>query len=145
MTTPSPVLVPVPAPEAEPVAAPCEGVTVLVCNSCRLKEMPDAEPRPGALLVADVIRAAAGSGVAVRQVGCLANCKRGLSAAIFRAGCWSYVFGDLRPDSGDDLIAGARLFAQSTDGFMPFRGRPEALKRGMIARLPNPDILKDLP
>jgi predicted metal-binding protein len=28
---------------------------------------------------------------------------------------------------------------------MPFRDRPEALKRGMIARIPNPDILKDLP
>ena len=44
-----------------------------------------------------------------------------------------------------DLVAGARLFATSDDGFMPFRARPEALKRGLVARIPHPDILKDLP
>ena len=27
-------------------------------------------------------------------------------------------------------------FAQSVDGLMPWRGRPEPLKRGMIARVP---------
>ena len=130
-------------------------VTVLVCNSCRLAgdaacdAAPEAggrpEARPGSLLVEDTRRAAAGTGVAVRHVGCLGNCRGGLSAAIFRTGCWSYVFGGLGPESGADLVAGARLFATSTDGFMPFRARPESLKRGLVARIPNPDILKELP
>ena len=81
----------------------------------------------------------------MRQVACLGNCGRGLSAAIYRTGGWTYVFGGLDEASGDDLLAGARLFAAAADGFMPWRGRPEALKRGLIARIPHPDILKELP
>ena len=34
------------------------------------------------------------------------------------------------------LIEGARLFAHSADGLMPWRGRPAALKRGLVARTP---------
>jgi predicted metal-binding protein len=120
-------------------------LTIVVCNSCRLQTDPEASPRPGVLLAADTIRAADGTGIAVKQVGCLGNCKRSLSAAILRAGCWSYVFGELRPDSGEDLIAGAKLFAASEDGFMPFRARPESLKRGLVARIPTFENLKDLP
>ena len=119
-------------------------VTVLVCSSCRLAGEPAAEPRPGADLVVDTRRAAEGTGVEVRQVGCLGNCRGGLTAAVFRSGCWAYVFGGLCADSGADLVAGARLFAGATDGFMPFGARPEALKRGLVARIPHPDLLKDL-
>ena len=43
---------------------------------------------------------------AVRQVACLGNCRRGLTAAIFRTGCWAYVFGGLGTGSGADLVAG---------------------------------------
>lgn len=141
LTRPSLSAVPSPATAALPV----EGVTVLVCSSCRLVEAPEADPRPGCLLAEAAVRAAAGTGVTVRRVACLGNCKRGLTAALFRNGCWSYVFGGLRPDSGADLVAGARLLAESADEFLPFRARPEALKRGLVARIPNPDILKDLP
>jgi predicted metal-binding protein len=34
------------------------------------------------------------------------------------------------------LIEGARLLAGAADGILPWRGRPERLKRGMIARIP---------
>jgi predicted metal-binding protein len=81
--------------------------------------------------------------VAVRAVACLGNCKRGLSAALYRPGCWTYVFGGLDEGSGDDLIAGARLFAGSIDGFLPWSGRPEALKRGLIARVPPIELLEE--
>jgi predicted metal-binding protein len=142
MTSPSRSAVRLAVPADE--AAPGE-VTVLVCSSCRGDGDTDAAPRAGSLLVADARRAAEGEGVAVREVACLGNCKRGLSAAIFRSGCWAYVFGGLRVGSGDDLVAGARLFRESTDGLLPWRGRPEALKRGLVARIPHPDILKELP
>lgn len=120
-------------------------VTILVCKSCRLPADPHLDPRPGSLLAAQTVEAGKAAGVTVKQVGCLGNCKRGLSAAILRTGSWSYVFGELLPESAPDLIAGARLFAGSSDGFMPFRERPEALKRGLIARVPTFDNLKDLP
>ena len=38
------------------------------------------------------------------------------------------------------LVQGARLLAQSADGLMPWKGRPEALKRGLIARVPPFDF-----
>jgi predicted metal-binding protein len=143
VTSPSRSFVPLPVPVPE--GAPSDEVTVLVCSSCRREDDPLDEPRPGSRLVGDAREAAAGTAVTVRQVACLGNCRRGLTAAIFRTGCWAYVFGGLSPGSGADLVAGARLFARSDDGFMPWRDRPEALKRGLIARLPHPDILKELP
>jgi len=119
------------------------GVTIVVCNSCRGESSSDDYPRPGSRLLENTRRAAEGSGIAVRHVGCLGNCKRGISAAMLREGCWSYVFGGLSEDSGEDLVAGALLFARSTDGFMPYRARPESLKRGLIARIPTIDFFKD--
>jgi predicted metal-binding protein len=79
------------------------------------------------------------SDIEVQRVRCLGNCSRGLSAAIRRENAWTYVFGNLNAEcDGPALIAGARLFAGSTDGLMPWRGRPDSLKRGLIARVPPP-------
>ncbi|MEX2520013.1 MAG: DUF1636 family protein [Paracoccaceae bacterium] len=130
---------------AGPAGDAIHETTVLVCSTCRLQGEPEPEIRPGALLAADAERAAEGTGVTVRRVECLGNCKRSLSAAILRDGCWSYVFGGLAVDSGADLIAGAKIYADSTDGRMAFRPRPDSLKRGMVARIPSPDMLKELP
>ena len=47
------------------------------------------------------------------------------------------MFGNLDAATGAAaLIEGARLFAHSPDGLMPWRGRPDALKRGLVARTP---------
>jgi predicted metal-binding protein len=53
-----------------------------------------------------------------------------------RDGAWTYVFGQLEPADAEALVVGAQLLARSSDGLMPWRGRPEALKRGLIARVP---------
>lgn len=119
------------------------GVTVIICASCRDETGSDAHPRAGELLAEDTRNAASGEDIRVRTVECLGNCKRRLSAAILRDGCWSYVFGDLTTASGADLVTGAKLFATSTDGLIPWRGRPDSLKRGLVARIPPLDMLKD--
>lgn len=118
-------------------------VTILVCSSCRDETGSDAHPRAGAKLAEATRAAASQDGIAVRSVECLGNCKRRLSAAILRDGSWSYVFGDLHPDSGDDLVVGAKLFATSTDGLIPWRGRPDSLKRGLVARIPPLALIKE--
>lgn len=120
-------------------------MTIVVCASCRRAGDSEAVPRPGAALLADTARAARGTGIAVRRTGCLGNCGRGLTAAVYRAGCWSYVFGGLTPDSGADLVAGAYLFAGTADGFMPYDERPQALRDGLVARIPNAGRLAELP
>jgi predicted metal-binding protein len=110
--------------------------TIVVCVTCRRPGDPDDAPRPGAALAARTLAAAAGTTLKIRRIKCLANCKRGCSAAIIRDGGWAYVFGDLEETASAALIEGAKLFAGSSDGLMPWRGRPEPLKRGMIARVP---------
>jgi predicted metal-binding protein len=132
-----------PSGAARIVPADLSAVTVVVCATCRDETGSDALPRAGAILARNT-KAAAGDEVRVATVDCLGNCKRRLSAAILREGCWSYVFGDLSTDSGADLVAGAKLFAGSTDGLIPWRGRPDSLKRGLVARIPPLDLLKDI-
>jgi predicted metal-binding protein len=111
-------------------------ITILVCRTCRDSAGSDAAPRPGKLLAAATREAAAPHDIPVTEIECLGNCKRRLSAALLKSGAWSYVFGDLAVDSGADLVAGARLFANSVDGLLPWRGRPASLKRGLVARIP---------
>ena len=115
--------------------------TVYVCITCRRASDPEDAPRPGLALARATARAAEGTGVTVRQVRCLANCTRALSAAMRCDGAWTYVFGGLDADAdAEALIEGARLLACAADGVLPWRGRPEALKRGLIARVPPMDF-----
>jgi predicted metal-binding protein len=113
---------------------------VYVCITCRRAGEADAEPRPGAILAAATAEAAHGTEVCVRPVRCLANCTRGPSAAIRCNGSWSYVFGGLDVACANALVEGARMLARAADGILPWRGRPEPLKRGLIARVPPLDF-----
>jgi len=119
-------------------------MTVYVCITCRREGDPEEGLRPGLKLARATARAAADTGVTVRQARCLANCNRACSAAIRRDGAWTYVFGTLEPErDADALIEGARLFARAPDGLMPWRGRPDILKRGLIARVPPIDFVEE--
>jgi predicted metal-binding protein len=127
---------------------PTGRATVFVCITCRsaadlaqLKSVDAAAPeppRPGLILAEATAAAAANaSDISVQRVRCLGNCGRGLSAAIRCDHAWTYVFGGLDATrDGLTLIAGARLLAGAADGIMPWRDRPEPLKRGLIARIP---------
>jgi len=116
-------------------------ITIYVCVTCRAGRPLDLVPVPGDVLATATARAAEGTGIVVRPIRCLANCNRGLSAAVRRDGAWTYVFGNLDPATGAAaLVDGAKLFANAPDGLMPWRGRPEALKRGLVARTPPFDF-----
>ena len=131
---------------SRPVSSESDLATVYVCITCRRANEPETEPRPGALLAEATARAALDSGVAVRRVRCLANCTRGPSAAVRANGgnkSWTYIFGGLDLSGASALIEGARLLAAAPDGIMPWRGRPEPLKRGLIARVPPLDFTEE--
>jgi predicted metal-binding protein len=115
---------------------------IYVCVTCRRAGEPDAEPRSGALLADATEQAAAGTEVEVRRLRCLANCTRGPSAAMRCNGSWTYVFGGLDVADADALVAGAKLLAGASDGILPWRGRPEILKRSLIARVPPFDFVE---
>ena len=120
--------------------ASTEAATIYVCITCRRAGEPETEPRSGATLAAATAKAAQGTEVKVKRVQCLANCTRGASAAVRCNGSWTYIFGSLDVTCGPALVDGARLLARAADGIMPWRGRPEPLKRGLIARVPPTDF-----
>jgi predicted metal-binding protein len=126
--------------------------TVMVCITCRaatdrIDPSDAAAPRAGAALAdATVVAAAGASNISVQRIRCLGNCSRGLSAAIRCENTWTYIFGGLEHTrDGPSLIIGAQLLAQAADGIMPWRGRPDSLKRGLIARVPPVDFREELP
>jgi predicted metal-binding protein len=116
--------------------------TIYVCTTCKHQgqDLPDGASRPGALLAAATELAANGTEVMVRRLRCLANCTRGPSAAMRCNGSWTYVFGGLDVDNAQALVDGAKLLATAADGILPWRGRPDILKRGLIARVPPIDF-----
>jgi len=111
-------------------------------------DTPSADaPRAGLALAEATAAAAAGdTDISVQRIRCLGNCSRGLSAAIRCDNTWTYVFGGLEPTrDGPSLVIGARLLALAADGIMPWRGRPESLKRGLIARVPPGNFREEFP
>ena len=129
------------APKVIHGATGLEPATVIyVCTTCRKPGDPADVPRPGASLAAATVEAGQHADIMVRPMRCLGNCNRGCSAAMRSANAWTYVFGDLNAGDAHALIQGARLLAASADGLMPWRGRPEVLKRGLIARVPPIDF-----
>jgi predicted metal-binding protein len=121
----------------DPMTDPMTDAPIIyVCTTCRPPGEPDSAVRPGAVLAAATAHAATGTEVEVRPMRCLGNCSRGASAALRANGSWTYLFGGLDATCADALVEGARLLARAADGILPWRGRPERLKRGMIARVP---------
>jgi predicted metal-binding protein len=54
------------------------------------------------------------------------------------------LYGDLdAAKDGPELIRGALLLGDTADGLMPWQGRPEALKRGLIARVPPRELVEN--
>ncbi len=126
-------------------------ITVFVCATCR-PEGDATEPRPGARLCARLTQAVGqrdlANEICVAAVACLSVCKRPVTIAVTGGGArWSYLWGDIPVDTDlDALITGLQTYRQTSNGIVPWRSRPEMLRRGLVARIPpfpgastNPD------
>jgi predicted metal-binding protein len=112
-----------------------------VCTTCRGADDPseDRDDRAGARLHRAVLGRAAerGDDVLVVGVECLSVCKRPCTVGFASPGKWTYVYGDFPPETSADLILdSAALYAAAPDGLIPWRQRPEAIKKGVVARMP---------
>ena len=118
--------------------------TVLsVCTTCRAAG-DTAEPRAGARLLA-ALRAEAEAepvpGLRIEGVECLSVCKRPCTVAVASPGRWTYVYGDFdalerADESARTILAGLRDYQRTSDGIVPWRARPEAFRKGVVARIP---------
>ena len=118
-------------------------VELLVCATCRRGQPKDADaPRPGAVLAERLAAAAPGS-LRVTPVECFSNCDGGCTIALRGPGRWTYVYGALDPDAHlADILEGAAKYAESADGRVPWRERPEHFRRNCVARIPPMDTLE---
>ncbi len=79
----------------------------------------------------------------IESVKCMSACSHSCVVAFTAPSKFTYVFGNLSHDA-DSISASsaavlncASLYCQKPDGVMPWAERPEPLKQGIIARIPN--------
>ncbi|MCO4052780.1 MAG: DUF1636 domain-containing protein [Bosea sp.] len=114
-------------------------IIITVCTSCRAAGIERADA-PGKSLLAAVEAAAEGHPeVVVRPSQCLSVCKRICTVALSGEGKYTFLFGDLDPaTAAEAVVEMARACAAADHGFVPWKERPEALRKGVIARVPPP-------
>ncbi|MBV8961642.1 MAG: DUF1636 domain-containing protein [Hyphomicrobiales bacterium] len=115
--------------------------TIHVCITCRnAGDAEDAGERPGARLYRALRESATRRDAPVEliPVECLSVCKRPCTIGFSGAGKWTYVYGDFAADevSANAILDAAALYAATPDGLIPWRLRPDALKKGVVARIP---------
>ncbi|MEM6932245.1 MAG: DUF1636 domain-containing protein [Pseudomonadota bacterium] len=116
-----------------------QGATLSICLRCRDgREDPFGDTRGGARLAEAVVAAGvATAGLAVRGVHCLSQCKRPCVVAVSGPARFTYLFGDLNPARDTAaVIALARLYAASPNGFMARDARPKPIQAGVLGRVP---------
>jgi predicted metal-binding protein len=125
-----------------PASAGSEPVRLMVCTTCRATGADADAPRPGAQLLAALGEALAtegeaGAHVIVEPVECLSVCKRPCTVSITAPGRWTYVYGDVDAAAhAGPLIAFAAQYQATADGLVPWRERPEFIRKGVVARIP---------
>jgi predicted metal-binding protein len=113
-------------------------VTIFVCVSCTSGgARPDT---PGLSLferVSGAIAKQPDCKAEVKAVDCLAVCKRPCTVALAGHGKWTYVVGDLDPDTNaEDVIAAALSYGATINGIIPWKQRPQSFRKGVISRIP---------
>lgn len=114
-------------------------VTVFVCVSCR-RRLGDAEgafDQPGRGLASVLRRKLRRTDVAIAEVDCLAVCTRPCTLALAGTNKWTYLIGDLEPESHlEEIVAAVKSFAASENGIIAWRERPPSFRKGVVARVP---------
>jgi predicted metal-binding protein len=73
----------------------------------------------------------------IQQVECMSACNRSCVVAFAAQGKITYLFGDLAvDDSAYAVLECASQYYSKPDGLLPWSERPEALKKGVLARIP---------
>ncbi len=132
------------APDAALKLAPeLAPMTLYVCTTCRdanhEASRAAGQPCAGARLHADLLAGLSAADPAIRvvPVECLSVCRRTCAVSFAAPGKWTYVYGDLPADTAAaTVLAGASLYAAAPDGLIPWKLRPDALRKGAVARVP---------
>ena len=73
----------------------------------------------------------------IQEVECMSACNRSCVVAFAAQGKITYLFGDLAVDeSASAVLECANKYYTKSDGLLPWSERPEALKKGILAKIP---------
>jgi predicted metal-binding protein len=126
--------------DSSPSLSNDEPTRVHVCTTCRGEGEPSLpmEDRAGARLFRSLSVAAGDDrGIELVPVECLSVCKRPCTVSFSAPGKWTYIYGDLPPESAAPIILDAvKLYAAAPEGLIPWKLRVDAIKKGVVARLP---------
>jgi predicted metal-binding protein len=117
---------------------PGHPVVVSVCITCRsMAEGEEIKLGPALIDALQAALATDATAVVVRPVQCLGVCRRPTTVAVSGPDAFTFVFGDMNPETGPEAIASfVRSYRAADYGFVPWRERPEVVRRGLVARLP---------
>lgn len=73
----------------------------------------------------------------IQGVECMSACSHSCAVALTASGKFTYLFGDF-PTDGDAsaILECASQYYNKVDGSLPWSERPEALKKGILAKIP---------
>ena len=112
---------------------------VYVCITCKVAG-EDAEERAGARLfrMLNEPNTLSDTPIELVPVECLSVCKRPCTVSFAAPGKWTYVYGDLPSETAaETILEGAALYSKTSDGLIPWKQRPDALKKGVVSRVPS--------
>ena len=113
-----------------------------ICTSCRDDRETADGSRGGTRLAEGIVAQVGGcsaTGLKLRGVQCMSQCKRPCVVSLSGHDRFTYVFGDIDPENADHIDALFELIAQyqtTSEGFLKRRERPEALRSNILGRLP---------
>jgi predicted metal-binding protein len=73
----------------------------------------------------------------IQPVGCMSACSRSCVVSFVALGKYTYLFGDLSPSAAIAILDCATNYHTKSDGLLPWSERPEPLKKGILAKIPN--------
>jgi predicted metal-binding protein len=119
-------------------------VVVHVCTTCRAEGEPlePREARAGARLFAALSAARSEDDPVVLPVECFGACRRPCALSFSAPGAWTYLCGDIFVEP-TEILAAAKLYGASPEGVIPWKMRPDFLKKGVVGRLPPSPIQRE--
>ncbi|KQI69266.1 hypothetical protein AN189_06850 [Loktanella sp. 3ANDIMAR09] len=113
---------------------------ITVCDTCKRDDWNAASgaPTDGEALAALVEAAAADTTLRTRRVSCLMGCAHGCNVAVQAQGKLNYTLGrfEATPEAAQGIVAYAAKHADSSNGQVPYREWPAAIKGHFVTRHP---------
>ncbi|MEG4287236.1 DUF1636 domain-containing protein [Microcoleus sp. A006_D1] len=75
----------------------------------------------------------------IQEVECMSACSHSCAVSFAAVGKYTYLFGDLppnEPESVEAVLECAGQYYAKSDGLLPWAERPQALKKGVLAKIP---------